>query len=82
MSTQRKTGKPSKTRENAGDRVTIGFRLRLIGYEDGASFLNQSRTELMQIKTISDYFRHSIENCFILHVFFSPVQNNHKKVFY
>ena len=48
MSTQRKTGKPSKTRENAGDRVTIGFRLRLIGYEDGASFLKQSRTELMQ----------------------------------
>ena len=50
MSTQRKTGKPSKTRENAGDQVTIGFRLRLrlIGYEDGASFLNQSRTELMQ----------------------------------
>lgn len=48
MSTQWKTDKPSKTRENAGDRVTIGFRLRLIGYEDGASFLNQSRTELMQ----------------------------------
>ena len=41
--------------------------LRLIGYEDGASFLDQSQSVVKQNQCNPDYFRHSIENCSNVH---------------
>ena len=39
-----------ETRENAGDQVTIGFRLHLIGEKDVASFVDQSKTDFAKPK--------------------------------
>ena len=39
-----------ETRENAGDQVTIGFRLHLIGYKDDASYVDQSKTDFAKPK--------------------------------
>ena len=45
-----KTGKEHETRENAGGQIVIVFLvLNLIGWEVGASFLDQSQNEVKQI---------------------------------
>ena len=46
-----------QTRENAGDYVTIDLCLHLIGSGDGASFPDQSKSEVKQIKARPDHFR-------------------------
>ena len=48
MRTQVKTNKLPKARENAGDKVVIGFSFELIGWESGKSFLDQSQSEKKQ----------------------------------
>lgn len=55
-----KTGSLLGARENAGDQV---LGLYLISWDDGASFLDQSRSEVKQNKAIQDNFSNSIENC-------------------
>ena len=46
-----------QTRENAGDYITIDLCLHLIGSGDGASFPDQSKSEVKQIKARPDHFR-------------------------
>ena len=62
--TQRKTTEMSKARENAGDQVVIGFLvLHLIGWKRGASFLDQSQSDVNQTPSNSRVFSTFIENC-------------------
>ena len=57
--TPRKNKKNSKARENAGDQVEIV--VNLIGWENGAIFLDQLSRKVKQSHAIPGYFRHSIE---------------------
>ena len=41
-----KTSKLLEARENGGDQVVMVFSLHLIGWEDGASFLDRSQSEV------------------------------------
>ena len=51
------TNKLPKARENAGDQVVmISFSLHLIGLESGASFLDQSQSEVEQSLCIPGHF--------------------------
>ena len=43
-----KTTKLPKARENAGDQVVISVSLHLIGWESGASFLDQAQSKVKQ----------------------------------
>ena len=40
-----------KARENACEQITIAFGLLLIGWESGASFVNQSQSKVKQNKS-------------------------------
>ena len=53
-----------KARENADDQVVISIRLHLIGLKSGASFLDQSLSEVKQNQFNLDYLRSSIDNIF------------------
>ena len=61
-----KPTKLPKARENAGEQVVIGFNFESDWLREWREFLDQSWSEVQQIKAIPDYSRHSIENCLIL----------------
>ena len=58
-----KPTKLPKARENAGEQVVIGFNFESDWLREWREFLDQSWSEVQQIKAIPDY---SIENCLIL----------------
>ena len=66
--TQRKTSKPPKARENAGNQVVIGVICYLIGWDSGASFLDQSQSNVINTKAIPDYLQRSTENCYLYYI--------------
>ena len=61
-----KPTKLPKARENAGEQVVIGFNFESDWLREWREFLDQSWSEVQQIKAIPDYLRNSIENCLIL----------------
>ena len=50
-------------RENKSDQVVIDFSLHVIGWESGASFLDQSQSKAKKNNAVSDYFQHLNQNC-------------------
>ena len=63
MKTQGKKTNDQKRGKTQATKSRLGIGWRLIGWEHGgASFLDQSEADLKQIP---DYFRNSIEKCFV-----------------
>ena len=60
-----KTSKPRKARENAAEGVVNGFSYALIVWLSGASFLDQSQSEVKQNRNNPRVAFNTIENCFI-----------------
>lgn len=66
MKTQGKKTNDQKRGKTQATKSRLGIVWRLIGWEHGgASFLDQSETDLKQNQRIPDYFRNSIEKCFV-----------------
>ena len=55
--TAQSAGKPARA-----TKLRLVLVLRLIGLENGASFLTNNIAKSSKTKAIADYFRHSIEN--------------------